>query len=92
MVSVLGTPSVVDRGFTPRSGRTKHYEIRMCCFSAKHTLLRRNNKDWFQGANTIQIQLTSCWANTKRITLSSHGMYLAHLAFNKSFTRSLLDF
>jgi hypothetical protein len=48
MVSVLGTPNVVDRGFTPRSGQTKHYEIRMCCFSAKHTLLRRNNKDWFQ--------------------------------------------
>jgi hypothetical protein len=45
MVSVLAS-SVVDRGFEPRSGQTKDYKIGICCFSAKHTSLRRNNKDW----------------------------------------------
>ena len=33
MVSVLA-PSVVDRGFEPRSRQTKDYEIGICCFSA----------------------------------------------------------
>ena len=45
MVNVL-TSSVVDRGFEPRSGQTKDYEIAICCFSSKHTALRRKNKDW----------------------------------------------
>jgi hypothetical protein len=34
---VMGTmlaSSVVDRGFEPRSGQTKDYEIGICCFSA----------------------------------------------------------
>jgi hypothetical protein len=44
MVSVL-VSSVVDRGFEPRSGQTKDYEIGICCFSAKHTALRRKSKD-----------------------------------------------
>ena len=43
--SVLAS-SVVDRGFEPRSGQIKDYEIGMCCFSAKHALLRRKSKDW----------------------------------------------
>ena len=38
--------SAVDRGFEPRSGQTKDYKIGMRCFSAKHTALRRKNKDW----------------------------------------------
>ena len=46
MVSVLAS-SVVDRGFEPLSGQTKDYEIGICCFSAKHTALRRKSKDWF---------------------------------------------
>ena len=45
MVSVI-TSSAVDRGFEPRSGQTKGYEIGMCCFFAKHTALRRKTKDW----------------------------------------------
>ena len=45
MVSVLAS-SAVDRGFEPRSGQTKDYEIGMCCFSAKHAALRRKRKDW----------------------------------------------
>ena len=35
MVSVLAS-SAVDRGFEPRSGQTKHYNIGICCFYAKH--------------------------------------------------------
>ena len=37
----------VDCGFESRSGQTKDYEIGMCCFSAKHTALRKKNKDCF---------------------------------------------
>ena len=33
MVSVLAS-SVIDRGFEPRSGQTKDYEICICCFCA----------------------------------------------------------
>ena len=45
MVSVLAS-SAVDCGFEPRSGKTKNYEIGICCFSAKHTALRKKSKDW----------------------------------------------
>ena len=45
MFSVL-TSIAVDRGFEPRSGQTKDYNIGMCCFSAKHAALRRKSKDW----------------------------------------------
>jgi hypothetical protein len=27
-------------------GQTKDYNIGICCFSAKHTALRRKSKDW----------------------------------------------
>ena len=40
MVRVL-TSSAVDRGFETRLGQTKDYKIEFCCFSAKHTVLRR---------------------------------------------------
>jgi hypothetical protein len=43
--SVLAS-SAVDRGFEPGSGRTKDYKIGICCFSFKHTALRRKGKDW----------------------------------------------
>ena len=45
LVCVL-TSIVIDRGFEPRSGQTKEYKIGICCFSAKHTALRRKSKDW----------------------------------------------
>ena len=45
MVSML-VLSAVDRGFQPRSGQTKDYNIGICCFSASHSALRRKNKDW----------------------------------------------
>jgi 7-cyano-7-deazaguanine synthase in queuosine biosynthesis len=44
MVSVL-VSSAVDRGFEPRSGKTKDYKNGICCFSAKHVALRRKCKD-----------------------------------------------
>ena len=43
MVSVLSF-SVVDRGFEPRSGKTKDYKIGICCFSAKHAALSRKSR------------------------------------------------
>ena len=46
MVSVLASRAV-DRGFQPRSGQTKDYKIRICCFSSKHAALRRKSKGWF---------------------------------------------
>ena len=45
MVSVL-VSSAVDHGFEPHSGQTKDYKIDICCFSGKHAVLRRKNKDW----------------------------------------------
>ena len=48
MVSVLAS-SAVDRGFEPRLSQTKDYKIGICCFSARHTALRRKSKDWLAG-------------------------------------------
>jgi hypothetical protein len=45
MVSMLAS-SAVGGGFESRSGQTKDYNIGICCFSAKHTTLRRKKKDW----------------------------------------------
>jgi hypothetical protein len=45
MVSMLEL-SVVDRWIEPQSDQPKDYEIGICCFSAKHTALRRKSKDW----------------------------------------------
>jgi hypothetical protein len=44
MVSMF-TSSAVDRGFEPRSGQTKDYEIGICCFSAKYAVLKSKRKD-----------------------------------------------
>ena len=32
--------------FEPQSGQIKDYKISICCFSAKHTALRKKSKDW----------------------------------------------
>jgi hypothetical protein len=45
MVSVLSS-SAVDRRFVPQSDQPKDYAIGICCFSAKHTALRRKSKYW----------------------------------------------
>ena len=44
MVGVLAS-SAVDRVFEPRSGQTKDYKTCICCFSAKHAVLRWKSKD-----------------------------------------------
>ena len=44
MVSVLAS-SAVERGFELRSGQAKDYAIGICCFSTKHTAVRRRSKD-----------------------------------------------
>ena len=44
MASVL-VSSAVDRGLEPRSDQTKDYKIGICCFCAKHAVLRRKSKD-----------------------------------------------
>jgi hypothetical protein len=61
MVSVLAL-SAVDCGFEPRSGQTKDYKIGICCFSTKHTALRRKNKDWM-----AQNQLASASTSLPKI-------------------------
>ena len=45
MVSVLAS-GAVDRVFNPQLYETKECMIGICCFSAKHTALRRKIKDW----------------------------------------------
>ena len=45
MVSVLAS-SAVYRWFDTRSDQTNDYKIGICCFSTKHTALRRKSKDW----------------------------------------------
>ena len=45
MVSVFSS-SAVDCGVKPWSGHIKVYKIGICCFSAKHAVLRRKSKDW----------------------------------------------
>jgi hypothetical protein len=46
MVSLLAwSASVIDPRFKSRWSQTKDYKIDICCFSAKHTALRRKSKD-----------------------------------------------
>ena len=53
VVSMLAS-SAVDCGFEPQSCQTKDYKIVFCCFSAKHTALRRKGKDWLaQNQNNV---------------------------------------
>ena len=58
MVSVLAS-SAVDRGFESQSGQTNDYEIGICCFSAKRTVLRRKSKDWL-GIRIICLSSVKC--------------------------------
>jgi len=45
MVDIL-ISSVVDRGFGLRSGKIKDYKIGICCFFARHAVLRNKSKYW----------------------------------------------
>ena len=70
MVRVLAS-SVVNRGFEPRSGQAKDYEI-VCCFSAKHAALKRKSKDWLvrNQDNVSGVGDLSIRASTTKIQLS----------------------
>jgi hypothetical protein len=45
MVGVFDSRAV-DKGFEPRSGQVKGYNISIGCFSNKHVVWMRNSKDW----------------------------------------------
>ena len=45
MISMFAS-NVVDRVFETRSGQTKDNTVGICCFSAKHEVLRIKNKHW----------------------------------------------
>ena len=48
----------VDRGFEPRSGQAKDYEIGICCVSAKHAALRGKRKDWLvRNHNNVHVRV-----------------------------------
>jgi hypothetical protein len=45
MVRMFGS-GAVDSEFEPQSGHTKDNTIGICCFSDKHTAIRRTSTDW----------------------------------------------
>ena len=59
VVSVL-TSSAVDRGFETRSVPTKDYKIGICCFSFKHTTLRRKSKTGWLGIRIMCQSVATC--------------------------------
>ena len=61
-------PSAVDREFDPWTGQTKYYEIGICFFSAKHTVLGVGAKT---GGPGIRIK---CLSGARCLT---HGLLLA---------------
>ena len=86
MAGVLAS-SVVDRGFEPRSGQTKDYNIGICCFSTKHATLRRKRKDWlarnqgnvYEWGDMSIRGLLFQWASTIKLQLSVLVKYKAGL-------------
>ena len=51
MVSVLAS-SAVDRGFDPRSGQIKDYNIGCCWFSVKHVALIKEKEQLLAGSES----------------------------------------
>ena len=45
VIVIILASSAVDRGFEPRYGQTKDYNIGTCRFYAKHSTLRSKSKD-----------------------------------------------
>ena len=46
VIVIVLSSTVVDRGFEPRSGQTKDYNICIFFFSANYAVLRRKSKGW----------------------------------------------
>ena len=75
---MLSSSVVVDHGFDTQSGQTKDYEIGICCFSVKNTVLERKNKDGLVGIRIMCLKwsdMSNCrllfqWASTIKIQLS----------------------
>jgi hypothetical protein len=59
MVSLL-TVRALYHVFEPRSGQPNNYIIVVCCFSAKHTALRRKKKDRLVGIRLICLSGETC--------------------------------
>ena len=76
------SPSAIDRWFGLLSCPTKNNKIYVCCFSAKHTVLRCKSKDWLpQNQDNV-----SKWSDMSIRVL----FFLAHLAKdNVSFCHHL---
>jgi hypothetical protein len=45
VMASVPSSSAVPPGFDPRSGKSKYYNIDICCFSVKQAALRRKSKD-----------------------------------------------
>ena len=82
MVCVL-VSSAVERGFESQWGQTKDYEIYICCFSAKHTALRRKSKDRFAQNQDKLISM---------MTGMCLSFLLCHIAFVTPSIRQLFKF
>ena len=77
MVNML-VLSVVDHEFESRSSQTIDYNIDICCFSVKHTSLKRKSRDWLLGyqgnvykwTDMSTYRLLFRWASIIKIQLS----------------------
>jgi hypothetical protein len=65
IVSML-TSSAVDREVGPRSGKTQDYKIGICCFSAKHSALRKRERP---KTGWLKIRIT-CLVGVKQQSLT----------------------
>ena len=74
MVSMFAS-SAVDRGFEPRSGQTKDFNISICCLSAKHTTLRGKSKNWLARNQNVSEwgDISTCGLLSQRVGLVQSG-------------------
>jgi hypothetical protein len=79
MFSVFDS-SAINRGFEPRSSRTKDYKIDICCFSTKHASPRSKSTVWL-GRNRASV---SEWGD-----IFTRGL-LVHLASSINIQLSVL--
>ena len=99
MVSVLAS-SAVDRGIETWSGQTKDYNIGICCFSTKHTALRRKRKNCFtqNQDNLSQLgdmsirRLLFQWTSTIKIQNYQNVSFFSSSMILMGFLRSVCIF
>jgi hypothetical protein len=67
---------VIDCEFESRSGQSKNYEIGICYFSAKNTILRSKRKGWLALNQNNMWTVSYYYANsTTRVSLVQCGHY-----------------